>query len=60
MYYNDEEAVLDLTSDLDTIDPDEFEERYNQLDADDRLAVDEIVREFAANAIGDEHWDSDD
>ena len=24
MYYNDEEAVMDLISDLDTIDPDEF------------------------------------
>ena len=60
MYYNDEEEVMDLITNMETMDSDEFMERYEQLDADDKIAVDDAIREFAANAIGDDHWDSDD
>ena len=60
MYYNDEEEVMDLISNMETMDSDEFMERYEQLDANDKIIVDAAIREFAANAIGDEHWDSDD
>ena len=32
---------------------------YNQLNIYDQDEVDDAVREFADQAIGDEHWDSD-
>lgn len=59
MYYNDEALVVDIITNLETMDEDEFEEKYSQLEGDDRIAVDDAIRDFAANAIGDEHWDSD-
>ena len=45
---------------MDTLEEDEYDELYDQLDRDHKGEVDEAAREFAANAIGDEHWDSDD
>ena len=39
---------------FDAIDPDIVTDRKY------RIAVDDAIREFAANAIGDVHWDSDD
>lgn len=60
MYYNDEEEIMVLISNMETMDSDEFMERYDRLDADDKIAVDDAIREFAANAIGDDYWDSDD
>lgn len=59
MYYNDEETVMELITGMETMDSDEFFEKYNELDDDDRIAVDDALRDFAANAIGDDHWDSD-
>ena len=54
------QQVMDLITNMETMDSDEFMERYEQLDADAKIAVDDAIREFAANAIGDDHWDSDD
>ena len=44
---------------LETMDYDENEALRDQLDADHKSQVDDSIREFADNAIGDEHWDSD-
>ncbi len=43
---------------LETMDYDEIEALRDQLDADHKSQVDDSIREFADNAIGDEHWDS--
>ncbi|WHP16615.1 hypothetical protein [Cellulomonas sp. ES6] len=37
----------------------EVETLYDQLDAEHRSQVDDMIREYADNAVGDEHWDSD-
>lgn len=44
---------------LGTMDEDEIEALYDQLDAEHRSQVDDVIREYADNAVGDEHWDSD-
>lgn len=51
--------VIDLAVGIETMDEAEFEELYNQLDADHQMQVNDDVRSFADNAVGDEHWDSD-
>jgi hypothetical protein len=38
---------------------DEFDALYNQLDAEHQMAVRDSIRDFADNAVGTEHWDSD-
>ncbi|MBM7094803.1 hypothetical protein JSY36_03450 [Bacillus sp. H-16] len=48
-----------LINDMETMDENEFENLYNQLDVDYQLYVDRAVREFADFAVGSEHWDSD-
>ncbi len=40
-------------------DEDEIDALYDQLDAEHRSQVDDMIREYADNAVGDEHWDSD-
>lgn len=52
--------VVDLVTGLETLDEGEFDDLYEQLDADHQSEVDRSVREFADNAVGSEHWDSDD
>lgn len=44
---------------METMDENDFETLYNQLDADYQLNVDRAIREFADFAVGSEHWDSD-
>lgn len=51
--------VDDLVTGLETLDEEEFDDLYEQLDADHQIEVDQSVREFADNAVGSEHWDSD-
>lgn len=50
----------ELIEGIETMDTDEFEEKFSQLDDEDKWDVEESIRNFADNAIGDEHWDSDD
>ena len=59
MFYNDQETVLDLITNMETMESDEFEEKFSSLDEDDQLSVREAMCDFAANAIGDDHWESD-
>ena len=51
--------VAELIEGLETLSQEEFDGLYNQLDIDHQMEVDQSVREFADNAVGDEHWDSD-
>ena len=55
-----DQIVVELVTSMETMDSDEFEELYSQLDIDHQMDVDQSIREFANNAIGSEHWDSDD
>ena len=48
-----------LMNHLEELDEEEFDRIYNQLNIYDQDEVDDAVREFADQAIGDEHWDSD-
>ncbi len=54
-----DQIVVDLAVGIETLSEEEFEELYNQLDVDHQMEVDQDIREFADNAVGDEHWDSD-
>ncbi|MFE5332196.1 hypothetical protein ACFRCG_38020 [Embleya sp. NPDC056575] len=58
---NDQQAgiVAELTANIESLPDEEFDDLYNQLDVEHRREVDLVVREFADNAVGDEHWDSD-
>ncbi|MFC8921715.1 hypothetical protein [Cellulosimicrobium sp. NPDC057127] len=51
--------VGELIEGIETLDEDESDALYDQLDADHQMRVDAAVRRFADNAVGDEHWDSD-
>ncbi|MEV7011980.1 hypothetical protein [Streptosporangium sp. NPDC051022] len=51
--------VTELAVNVETLSEEEFEHLYRQLDIDHRIQVNDNVREFANNAVGDEHWDSD-
>lgn len=51
--------VGELAEGIESLSDEEFDERYEQLDADHKMEVDQRVRAFADNAVGDEHWDSD-
>lgn len=57
--HEQDQIVVNLVVGIETLDEEEFEGLYAQLDFDHRGEVDQSIREFADNAIGDEHWDSD-
>jgi hypothetical protein len=44
---------------MESLGEEEFDDLYDQLDAKHQMEVDQSVRDFADNAIGSEHWDSD-
>jgi len=54
-----DEVVVDLAVDVETLSEEEFDDRYSKLDVDHQMQVDENLHEFANGAVGDEHWDSD-
>lgn len=54
-----DEIVENLCGGMETLEAEEFDEFYDQLDRDHQREVDVAAREFADNAVGDEHWDSD-
>lgn len=54
-----DEAVMDLRVGVETLSEEEFDDLNSQLDDDHQQQVYENLCEFAINAIGDEHWDSD-
>ena len=54
-----DQIVVQLAVNIETLSEEEFDELYDQLDVDHQMEVDADVRQFADNAVGDEHWDSD-
>jgi hypothetical protein len=58
---NDEQdgIVAELGEGIETLSEEEFEALYDQLDVEHQMEVTESIREFADNAVGSEHWDSD-
>lgn len=53
------ELVTELISNLEQFDEDEFEERYDKLDAKHQAEVDDSVTRFANGAVGSDDWDQD-
>ena len=53
------EIVVELTTEIGHLTEEEFDALYDQLDVDHQIQVDIAIREFADNAVGSEHWDSD-
>lgn len=51
--------VVDLLCAIETMDSDEFESKYNMLDIDHQIEVDDGVRNFADDAVGCDWWDCD-
>ncbi|MFF9787157.1 hypothetical protein [Streptomyces nigrescens] len=51
--------VVELTTDIESLTEEKLDDLYNQLDTDHQTEVDLAIREFADNAVGSEHWDSD-
>ncbi|MCA1223565.1 hypothetical protein [Streptomyces sp. 8L] len=49
--------VGELMANVDTFEEEEFDELYDQLDADHQREVDGRIREWANNAVGDDNWD---
>lgn len=52
-----DQIVAELTTSFETMPEEEFEAKYEELDADHQLEVDESAREFANNAVGSDNWD---
>jgi hypothetical protein len=55
-----DEIISRLAGGNEYVDEDEFQELYDQLDDDHKLQAENRLEDFANNAVGDEHWDSDD
>lgn len=51
--------MMELICDEGTMDYDDFERKYNSLDAEFREMVNDDLLDFADNAIGDPSWRSD-
>jgi hypothetical protein len=54
-----DEIVEQLVSGMETMDGDEWDELRTQLDDEHQRQVTDAAREFADDAVGSEHWDSD-
>ena len=57
--WDEDEIVVELIGNMETMDTDVFEKLYGRLDVDHQIEVDESIREFANNAVGCDYWDSD-
>ncbi len=57
--YDMENLVVDLCCNMETMDEDEFEEKYNSLTPKYKRQVDEVCLEFADSAVGSKSWRSD-
>lgn len=57
--YEQENLVVELCSNRETMDEDEYEEKYLSLSPKYQRQVDESNLEFADNAVGDASWRSD-
>ena len=57
--WDEDEIVVELIGNMETMDTDVFEKLYERLDVDHQIEVDESIREFANNAVGCDYRDSD-
>lgn len=55
-----DQIVNELCTGIESLEESEFDRLYDQLDIYHKGEVDDAVRRFADNAVGDTHWDSDD
>lgn len=53
------EIVNQLAAGLGSMDEDEFDSLYEQLDSAHQSEVNSDIREYADNAVGSDTWDSD-
>lgn len=58
--WDEDEIVIVLIDNMETLDSEVFEKLYDRLDVDHQIEVDDSIREFANNAVGCDYWDSDD
>lgn len=58
--WDEDEIVVMLIGNMETLDSEVFEKLYGRLDVDQQIEVDESIGEFANNAVGCDYWDSDD
>jgi hypothetical protein len=54
-----DQIVQELAEGVETLPQEEFDDLYEQLDAEHQMEVRENIREFADNAVGSPNWDSD-
>lgn len=54
--WEQDNLVVELCTGFESMEEDEFEEKYNQLDKYHQMEVDEASEDFADAAIGDPHW----
>lgn len=57
--YGMENLVVELCCNMETMDEDEYEEKYNSLTAKYKKQVNAASLEFADNAVGSSSWRSD-
>ncbi len=57
--YDFENTVVELACGIETMDEDEYEEKYNSLPEEYQRQVDANELEFADNAVGSDSWRSD-
>lgn len=57
--WEQEELVVELICGIETIDEDEWEEKYDMLSPRNQAKVDEASLKFADNAVGSSSWRSD-
>ena len=59
LYENDPEqffTLMELREGIETMDSDEFMDKYNKLDDPYKESIDEDLDDYAAGAVGDENW----
>ena len=54
-----EELVVELICGMETMDEDEWEEKYDMLSPRNQAKVDEATLDFADSAVGSSSWRSD-
>lgn len=54
-----DQIVVQLAVEIETLTEEEFDDLYEQLDAEHQMEVRQNIREFADNAVGSPNWDSD-
>lgn len=55
----EQDIIAKLVNEVEELEDDEFEKMYSQLSVDGKNEIDDFLRDFADNAIGDPNWDSD-